>query len=72
MELVQLWAGVSFTAQNGSTDGLLTAAAENGLHLSDILPCPGGFSARCAAWNYKKLARLARQRRVRLRIRKRN
>lgn len=72
MELVRLWAGISFTAQNGDTDGLLTAAAENGLHLSDIFPCPGGFEAGCAAWNYKKLARLARRRRVRLRIRKRN
>jgi len=71
MELVQLWAGVCFAAQNGDTEGLLTAAAQNSLHLSNIVPHPGGFSARCAAWHYLKLARLARTRRVWLRIEKR-
>lgn len=71
MELVQLWAGVCFAAQNGDTEGLLTAAAQNSLHLSDIVPHPGGFSARCAAWHYRQLAQLARKRRVRLRIQKR-
>ena len=71
MELIQLWAGVVFTAQNGDTEGLLTAAAQAGLHLSEIIPCPGGFSARCTAWHYRRLAALARRRRVRLRIQKR-
>ena len=68
MEWTQLWAGVTFAAQNGDAEGLLTAAAAGGLHLSDIVPRPGGFSARCAAWHYRKLAALARRRRVRLRI----
>ena len=72
MELIQLWAGISFAAQNGDTEGLLTAAAAGGLHLSDVIPLPGGFSARCAAWHYRRLAALARRRRVRLRIQKRN
>lgn len=72
MELIQLWAGISFAAQNGDTEGLLTAAAAESLSLSDIVPLPGGFSARCAAWHYRKLAALARRRRVRLRIQKRN
>ena len=71
MEWIQLWAGVTFAAQNGDAEGLLTAAAAGGLHLSDIVPRPGGFSARCAAWHYRKLAALARRRRVRLRIQKR-
>ena len=71
MEWTQLWAGVTFAAQNGDAEGLLTAAAAGGLHLSDIVPQPGGFSARCAAWHYRKLAALARRRRVRLRIQKR-
>ena len=71
MEWTQLWAGVTFAAQNGDAEGLLTAAAAGGLHLSDIVPRPGGFSARCAAWHYRKLAALARRRWVRLRIQKR-
>ena len=71
MEWIQLWAGITFAAQNGDAEGLLTAAAAGGLHLSDIVPRPGGFSARCAAWHYRKLAALARRRRVRLRIQKR-
>ena len=44
MEWTQLWAGVTFAAQNGDAEGLLTAAAAGGLHLSDIVPLPGGFS----------------------------
>ena len=71
MEWTQLWAGITFAAQNGDAEGLLTAAAAGGLHLFDIVPRPGGFSARCAAWHYRKLAALARRRRVRLRIQKR-
>ena len=47
MEWTQLWAGVTFAAQNGDAEGLLTA------------------------WHYRKLAALARRRRVRLRIQKR-
>ena len=53
MEWTQLWAGITFAAQNGDAEGLLTAAAAGGLHLSDIVPRPGGFSARCAAWHYR-------------------
>lgn len=64
MEWIQLWAGITFAAQNGDVEGLLTAAAAGGLHLFDIVPRPGGFSARCAAWHYRKLAALARRRRV--------
>ena len=71
MELIQHWAGISFSAQNGDPEGLLTAAAAGSLPLSDVVPRPGGFSARCAAWHYRKLAALARKRRVRLRIQKR-
>ena len=37
MEWTQLWAGVTFAAQNGDAEGLLTAAAAGGLHLSDIV-----------------------------------
>ena len=59
MEWIQLWAGITFAAQNGDVEGLLTAAAAGGLHLFDIVPRPGGFSARCAAWHYRKLAALA-------------
>ena len=71
MELIQHWAGILFSAQNGDPEGLLTAAAAGSLPLSDVVPRPGGFSARCAAWHYRKLAALARKRRVRLRIQKR-
>ena len=71
MELRSLWASVRFTAQNGSPEELLSAAAQRGLHLDHILPCPGGFMASCAAWQYRPLSRLARHRRVRLHIQKR-
>ena len=33
MEWIQLWAGITFAAQNGDVEGLLTAAAAGGLHL---------------------------------------
>ena len=55
MEVVQLWAGVVFTALSGDTEGLLNDAAQAGIHLSRICPQPGGFSGRCAAWRYQKL-----------------
>lgn len=56
MELRSLWASVRFTAQNGSPEELLSAAAQRGLHLDHILPCPGGFMASCAAWQYRPLS----------------
>lgn len=71
MEPVRLWAAVEFTAQSGSTDALLGHAAQAGLHLTRIVPLPGGFRARCAAWHYRPLAALARQGHVRLRVEKR-
>lgn len=71
IELHLYWAGVCFTARNGDIEGLLSEAAQQGLHLSALCPLPGGFTARCAAWRYKRLAQLARRRRVHLRIQKR-
>ena len=71
MEPVRLWAAVSFTARSGSPEALLTAAALQGLHVYGTVPLPGGFGGHCAAWQYPALARLARRRRVRLRIQKR-
>ena len=71
MEPVRLWAAVEFTAQSGNTDALLGHAAQAGLHLTRIVPLPGGFRARCAAWHYRPLAALARQGHVRLRVEKR-
>ena len=68
MDVRLLWAGVWFTAQNGDAESLLSEAARAGLHLSAVSPAPGGFSGRCAAWQYRNLAALARKRRVRLRI----
>lgn len=68
MDTRLLWAGVRFTARNGDAEGLLSEAARTGLHLSMVSPAPGGFAARCAAWQYRNLAALARRRRVRLRI----
>ena len=68
MDVRLLWAGVWFTAQNGDAENLLSEAARAGLHLSAVSPAPGGFSGRCAAWQYRNLAALARKRRVRLRI----
>lgn len=50
--ILQLWAGAAFSARNGDTEGLLSEAARTGLHLTDIFPAPGGFTARCAAWRY--------------------
>ena len=70
MEPVRLWAAVEFTAQNGSTEALLTAAAKAGLHPYGAHALPGGFCAHCAAWQYRRLAALARKARVRLRVRK--
>ena len=71
MEVASLWAGVRFTARNGSPEALLTDAAGQGLHLYEISSLPGGFCAHCAAWQYRRLAALARHRRVRLRVEKR-
>ena len=70
MEPVSLWAAVEFTACNGSTEALLTAAARAGLHPYGVTALPGGFGGRCAAWQYPRLAALARRHRVRLRIRR--
>ena len=71
MEAASLWAGVRFTARNGSPEALLTDAAAQGIHLYGISARPGGFCAHCAAWQYRHLAALARHRRVRLRVNKR-
>lgn len=71
MEAASLWAGVRFTARNGSPEALLTDAAAQGIHLYGISARPGGFCAHCAAWQYRRLAALARHRRVRLRMEKR-
>lgn len=71
MEAASLWAGVCFTARNGSPEALLTDAAAQGIHLYGISAQPGGFCAHCAAWQYRRLAALARHRRVRLRVDKR-
>lgn len=70
MEPVRLWAAVEFTARSGSTEALLTAAARAGLHLYGVTALPGGFCGHCAAWQYPRLAALARRYRVRLRVRK--
>lgn len=72
MDAATLWAGVRFQAQNGNTDGLLTEAAQQGLHLSNVLPCPGGFTAHCAAWHYRQLAALARRKHILLHIQTKN
>ena len=71
MEAASLWAGVRFTARNGSPEAFLTDAAGQGLHLYGIRALPGGFCGHCAAWQYRRLAALARHRRVRLRVEKR-
>lgn len=71
MEAASLWAGVRFTARNGSPEMLLTDAAAQGIHLYGISARPGGFCAHCAAWQYRRLVALARHRRVRLRVDKR-
>ena len=71
MEAASLWAGVRFTARNGSPEALLTDAAAQRLHLYGISARPGGFCGHCAAWQYRRLAALARHRRVRLRVEKR-
>ena len=71
MEAASLWAGVRFTARNGNPEALLTDAAGQGLHLYGIFFLPGGFYGHCAAWQYRRLAALARHRRVRLRVEKR-
>lgn len=68
MEMPLFWAGVHFAAQNGDVEGFLSDAARNSFHLSAIAPLPGGCSARCPAWRYRKLAALARKRRVHLHI----
>lgn len=71
MELIRYWAAVQFSARNGGTEALLSAAAQQGLHLFSISPLPGGFCARCAAWHYLPLSALARRQRIRLRVQKR-
>lgn len=68
MDAATLWAEVRFQAQNGDTNGLLTEAARQRLHLSGVLPFPGGFTAHCMAWHYRRLAALARRKHVLLRV----
>lgn len=70
MEPIRLWAAVSFTACNGSTNALLSLAAKQGLHLYGLVPTDGGFNGHCAAWNYRPLSVIARKNRVRLRLQK--
>ncbi len=70
MEPIRHWAAVEFTAQNGSTEALLTEAALRGLHPYGVIPLPGGFRAHCAAWQYRQFAALARRKHVRLRVQK--
>lgn len=43
MEAASLWAGVRFTARNGSPEALLTDAAAQGIHLYGISAGPGAF-----------------------------
>lgn len=71
MEPVQLWAAISFAAQNGDTEAFLSAAAQARLHLYGITAAPGGVRASCAAHRYKPLAAIAREKRVHLRVEKR-
>lgn len=71
MEAADLWAAVEFTAQNGSTEALLSHAAREGLHPYAVTPAPGGFRGRCAAWRYRRFAALAHRLHVRLRLGKR-
>ena len=54
MEAVQLWAGVTFSARGGHTEALLNDAAGAGLQLAALVPRPGGFDGRCAAWRYRR------------------
>ena len=42
MEWIQLWAGITFAAQNGDVEGLLTAAAAAGCTSSTSFPGPAG------------------------------
>ena len=70
MEPIRHWAAVEFTAQNGSTEALLTEAALRGLHPYGVIPLPGGFRVHCAAWQYRQFAALARRKHVRLRVQK--
>ena len=53
MEAASLWAGVRFTARNGSPEALLTDAAGQGLHLYGIFSLPGGFPETKAAGFFK-------------------
>ncbi len=71
MNSVQLWAAVRFNAHNGDIEGLLSDAAQAGVHLYEITPLPGGFQAGCCAWRYPAFATLARRRHTRLRVEKR-
>lgn len=66
-----VWAGVVFCAQGGRIEDLLAAAAANAIKLRAVRPCPGGFTARCAAGRYRALSRLASRYRVRLRVQRR-
>lgn len=66
-----IWAGVAFCAQGGRIEDLLAAAAAGALKLRAVRPCPGGFTARCAARRYRPLSRLARRYRVHLRVQRR-
>ena len=71
MEAASLWAGCALPPGTAAPRRFLTDAAGQGLHLYGISSLPGGFCAHCAAWQYRRLAALARHRRVRLQVEKR-
>ncbi len=68
MQVQMLWTGVSFSAMGGRTEALLQSASEHRLQLRAIRARAGGFTARCTARHYLRLARLARHYRVKLHV----
>ena len=70
MEPVSLWAAVEFTACNGSTEALLTAAARAGLHPYGVTALPGGVWRAVRRVAVPAPCRAGPQAPVRLRIRR--
>ena len=71
MEVVQLWAGVSFTARNGNTEELLNDAAAQAFICPKFVPCPAGSPGAALPGGTVGLSALARKNRVRLRVQRR-
>ena len=72
MEAASLWAGGVLYRPERQPRGTFDRCRRARAAFIRYFSLPGGFYGHCAAWQYRRLAALARHRRVRLRVEKRH